>query len=388
MKIALSLLCENPFRRTGLTTAYHEFVSRSLKLYEDIEWVVFVGPDQPWNVKHARVQVVRSYPANNRLFRRLVADHLLVPRAARQLGADLMLSTGFVPLIKSLPTVMHALSLQHLAKENRVGLARRLYRSFIMSGTWTKADLVITNSKFAVQQILAVMPQLAPRLVQAYEGLQHEQFHTRADPSEEDMLRKELELTRGYFLSISNFYPYKQPRLIIEAYARLSPELRAAHPLVMVGGDWNNELGACRTRAEELGLAGNIRFPGWVPDEILAPLYRNALAFCMASREETFGRSVIEAMACGTPVLVHDIPIMHEVTDGHALIVNFSDTQSAAAAMTALAMDRDLRDRLIRDGLVRASGFTFERFTTERIDAMRSRIFGGASPAVRRNVHA
>src|SRR5688572_22340989 len=67
MKIALSLLCENPQRKTGLTTTYHEFVGRSLKLFPDLSWVVFVGPNQEWRVDDPRVEVVRSFPANDRI---------------------------------------------------------------------------------------------------------------------------------------------------------------------------------------------------------------------------------------------------------------------------------------------------------------------------------
>ena len=63
MKLALSILCENPLRRTGLTTTYHEFVARGLKLCPDVSWVVFVGPNQPWRVEDPRVEVVRDFPA-------------------------------------------------------------------------------------------------------------------------------------------------------------------------------------------------------------------------------------------------------------------------------------------------------------------------------------
>lgn len=379
IKIALSLLCENPQRRTGLTTAYHEFVARSLRLYNDVRWVIFVGPDQPWTVSDPRVEVVRDYPANNHLARRLFADHFLVPVDAHRRGADVMISTGFTPIRKTLPTAMHVLSLQHLDKSNRVGAARGLYRHFVMTRTWDKADLVITNSKFAERQILSVFPEFRSRLVQVYEGLQHEQFHPEAERGEAERLEKELNVKPGYFLWISNFYPYKQPRLMVEAYAGLEPKLRKQHPLIMVGGDWENELGACKTRAAELGVTEDVRFLGWISDAWLAPLYRHALAFCMASREETFGRSVIEAMACGTPTLVHDIPIMHEVTENHALIVDFRKTCEATTALKRLISDEPLRQRLIAGGLRRAQRFTFEKFTSERIDAIRSRLFSQQS---------
>jgi len=377
MTIALSLLCENPFHRTGLTTTYHEFVARSLKLYPDLRWVVFVGPEQPWKVVDERVNVVRDYPANNKLPQRLFAEHFLVTAAARRLGADVFVSTGFTPIRKCLPVAMHIFSLQHLDRANRVAGLRRLYRTLIMTGTWRKADLIITNSKCAEQQLLSAFPEFRPKLVQAYEGLQHEQFHPFGGPDEVRQVEEKLKIGPGYFLWISNFYRYKQPRLMIEAYAGLAPKIRAQHPLVMVGGDWENELAASKARAAELGVDRDILFTGWVDDALLAPLYRNASAFCMPSREETFGRSVLEAMACGTPVLVHDIPIMHEVTDGNALIVDFTDVRRATEALSRLLTDEPLRRRLIRGGLERAQRFTFERFTAERVEAIRSHLFPG-----------
>ena len=367
MKIALSILCEHPSRRTGLTTTYHEFVARSLKLFPDVRWVVFVGPNQPYGIEDRRVEVVRDFPANDRLGPRLLADHLRVPAAARARGADMMVSTGFVPWRKCLPTVMHVFSLQHLNRENRVGLARECYRWLVMRHSWQKADLIITNSRFAKGQILKVFPQFADRLVQAYEGLQHEQFHPQSAAGEKERLKTQFGLEPGYFLWISNFYPYKQGDLLIAAYAGLDPETRRRHPLVMVGGDWLNQLALCRGLARQLGVENEVKFLQWVGDEWLAPLYRHGLAFCLPSREETFGRCITESMACGLPCLVNDIPIMHEVTDGQAVIVNYSQTRETTKALQQLAKDESLRARLRTGGLRRAQDFTFEKFTSERI---------------------
>jgi O-antigen biosynthesis alpha-1,3-rhamnosyltransferase len=376
VKIALSILCENPLRKTGLTSAYHELVARSLKLYADVSWIIFVGPNQEWRVSDPRVQVVRDYPANDQLQQRLIADHWKVPLAAKRLGADVMFTTGFVPLRKTLPTAMHVLSLQHLDVSNKLSWQRRLYRGWIMGQSWPRADLIITNSRFAAAQILGVFPHFRNKLVQAYEGLQHEQFHPRAEPGEQERLRAVAGVASGYFLWLSNFYPYKQGDRLLAAYARLAPELRRQHPLVMVGGEWEGHLAACREQARRLNVANEVKFLGWVSDDLLAPLYRHALAHVLPSREETFGRTVIEAMASGTPVIVNDIPIMHEVTEGHALIVDFHDTPASAMALRRIAEDEAFRMRLREEGLRRAQDFTFEKFTAERIEAIRSVVEG------------
>ena len=376
MKLALSILCENPRRKTGLTTAYHEFVARSLKMFEDLSWVVFVGPNQDWHVSDPRVEVVRRFPANDRLYPRLLADHLQVPAEARARGADLLITTGFVPLRKSLPIVMNVFSLQHLDRKNRVGLSRKLYRSWV-TRRWPKADLVITNSQFAVSQILGLFPELRDRLVQSYEGLQHEEFNTHVNPEEAARLKMELGLDPGYFLWVSNFYPYKQADLLLAGYGQLDTHFRKKHPLVMVGGEWDGYRVKAQRQAETMGLGEDVKFFGWVGDKLLAPLYRYAIAHVMPSREETFGRTVIESMACGTPVVVNDIPIMHEVTAAQAIIVNFDDTAAVTSTLARIGQDDALQAKLRAGGLARAQDFTFEKFTGERIAAIKRLMAAG-----------
>ena len=107
-------------------------------------------------------------------------------------------------------------------------------------------------------------------------------------------------------------------------------------------------------------------------DAWLAPLYRQARAFVLASREETFGRCVVESMACGTPCVVNDIPIMHEVTGEHALIVDFHDAAAASEALRTLLSDDARHARLRADGIAWAARFDFDRLATERIAAIRA----------------
>ena len=370
MKLALSILCEHPGRRTGLTTLFHEFISHALPLYPEIDWIVFAGPDQPWLIDDPRVQVVRSYPANDHLPKRLLADHFLVPAAARRRGAAALLTVGFVPVRKSLPVAMHLFSLQHLSGRNRVGFARQLYRRLIVNRSVDRAEIIIVNSRFAEAQFLRAFPSAWDRTVVSYEGLQHDQFTPDAPPDEAAALRAEFGVAPGYLLWVSNFYDYKQADRLLAGYARLPPARRAAHPLVMVGGGWHGGLEAARAHTAALGIADDVRFLGWVDDRWLAPLYRHARLFCLASREETFGRCVAEAMACGTPCVVNHLPIMDEVTGGHALIVDYGDAAAVAAALETLASDDALHARLRAAGMAWVRRFDFDRLTTERLDAI------------------
>lgn len=380
MKLALTILAENPSRKTGLSTLFHEFVSRSLDIFPDVSWLIFAGPNQEWTVAAPRIKLVRSFPANDHLNRRLFADHFQVPAVARNWGANALLTVGFVPTRKCLPTVMHVLSLQTLDKRNRLGLLRQFYRNSMIKHNWPQADLVITNSQWTAGQVLSLHPELRDRMVISYEGLQHEIFNPGATANEPRWIRDKFGIEPGYFLWISNFYPYKQAELLITGYARLDAETRRRHPLVMAGGNWLNGLEAAQAQAKLLGVEPDVKFLSWIDDESLAPLYRQAAAFCLASREETFGRCVIEAMACGTPCVVNDIPIMHEVTNDEAFVVNFEDADGVADALRKLAIGGPQSAQLRARAMARAREFTFEKLTLERITAIQQLVLFRSLP--------
>ncbi len=376
MKLALSLLCENPLRKTGLTSLFVELVGRSLEQYPNLEWVVYVAPEHDWAVEHERLTVVRDYAGSNRMKERLLADHFKVAPDAKKRGVECLVTVGFVPLVTAgLPVAMHMLSLQHLTKDNEVGFLRSLYRKWAASSGLAKADLIITNTEFAISQILEVNPEVKPKIMQSYEGLQHEFYVPEAEASEVAKLKEKFAIEPGYLYWCSNFYPYKQAEKFFNAYALLSDEEKATLPIVMVGGGgWGDGFERAMEHAETLGIDQHVTKLGWVDDEDLAMLYRQSKFFVLASREETFGRCVIESMACGRPCVVNDIPVMHEVTDGQALIVDFDKPDVAAKALRTLHTNEAKYAELAQGGIERAKAFDFDLLAQERVEAIQKLI--------------
>ncbi|MGC2659186.1 MAG: glycosyltransferase family 1 protein [Bryobacteraceae bacterium] len=356
-------------RKTGLTTLFHEFVQNSLPLYPDVSWIIFADPLYEWTLDHPRVTVVRSFGNNQSLLRRLFADHVRVPLAARRMKASALLTVGFVPLLKTLPAPMHLNVLTHLSGNDKLGFWRTRYRKWMMDRGLRRAELVITNSSWAAEQITAYAPWCRDRLVISYEGLDHKVFHPNKAPGEAEELGREFGISPGYFLWVSNFYPYKQADLLVKAYAKCPPAFRRNHPLVMIGGSFGHGQ-TIRDLVAKLGLQDEVKFPGWIDDRWLAPLYRSASAHCFASREETFGRSVSEALACGTPCVLNDIPIMREVSGGQALLVDFKDLEAVAGALQQVVSDPDLRANLQLGGYEQAARFAFDKLASERMDAI------------------
>ncbi len=364
MKLALSILCENPHRRTGLTTLFHEFVAHALREYPAVNWTVFAGPGQPWEISDPRVEVVRDFPANDRRAARLWADHFLVAPAAKARGAAALLTVGFVPVRPAgLPVVMHVFSLHHLRPGGGLGAA---YRRRAIARGLRRAALVVANSRWTAAQL---GPTRGPVLV-SHEGVQRERF-TPAGP------RGGAGLPPEYLLWVSNFYAYKRAELALAAYARLAPEVRTRFPLVLVGGDWAGGRARAEAAARALGVAGDVRWPGWVEDAAMPALYRGARAHLLATSEETFGRSVTEAMACGCPCVLQDLPVLREVTDGAAVFTDFADPAGAGEALKRICGDDPLAAQLRADGLHRANAFGFDKLARERMAAILEMVKGG-----------
>jgi glycosyltransferase involved in cell wall biosynthesis len=368
MTLALSTLCEDPRRRTGLTTLFEQLVSASLRLDSDLRWIVFTSRDCRWSVDDARVTVVSFGASSANIAQRLLLDHFIVPGRALAMGAAALVTVGFVPLRKPLPIIAHILSLQHTEGSNGVGFHRRVYRSSMVKRAAAAADLIITNSGWAANQLLTRYPHCSDRLLTSFEGINHSQFSPSPEKDELSELHRRFALFPGYFLWVSNFYSYKQAELLIKAYAGLSPGLRHKAPLVMAGGPWGD--GARNALAAAAPVRQHVRMLGWVSDDTLPMLYRNAVAFCQSSREETFGRSVVEAMACGTPCLINDIPVMREITGENALFVQIDNSKAATLALECLLKDQRLCRELSEKGHAHSLKFSFDKLAEERLEAI------------------
>lgn len=375
MKIALSLLCENPNRKTGLTSLFRSFIENALELDTEVRFLLFCDPSQAVDFHSPRVDIDSRLPANNRMITRLLAEHFRIGSAAKKAGCDVLVTTGLVPLFAGLPVAMQLFTLHHLSSSNGVSSLRGIYRKLATLHGTNKANLIITNTVFSCRQILAIAPRVANKLLQSYEGIDHSRFFPRSHgekaQEELNLLRDKYGLTGKYFLWCSNFYPYKQAELLMEAWCGLPTELRKLAPLVMIGGGgWGNSQENSLEIATRHGAVGEVKMLGWVPEQDIAIIFRHATVFVHPSREETFGRSVLEAMASGVPCVVQSIPVMPEVTAGHAMHIDFEEREAATAALEASLTDAAWRDGVREAGIRQASGFSFRKLTAERLNGI------------------
>ncbi len=154
----------------------------------------------------------------------------------------------------------------------------------------------------------------------------------------------------------------------MRAYARLVEEQRISHELVLAGASDQPAYAAqVRAAVSELGLKDRVRFLDYVPHAELAYFYRGADAFVYPSSFETFGLTLLEAMACGVPIVCANRGSLPEIAADAALIINPESDEEIAAAMWRILSEEGLRNSLVERGFRRVSDFSWEKTAAETL---------------------
>lgn len=179
-------------------------------------------------------------------------------------------------------------------------------------------------------------------------------------------VQRRYDLPERFVLFVGTLEPRKNLMRLVQAYATLPPSLRRHVSLVIAGGPgWLSE--SLRREVGERGLADRVRFIGYVRDEDMASLYSLATVFAYPSLYEGFGLPVLEAMACGVPVLTSNVSSLPEVAGGAAVLVAPTDVEAIADGLTQLLDDGALAAKLVARGLEWSTNFSWDRCARETL---------------------
>jgi glycosyltransferase involved in cell wall biosynthesis len=162
-----------------------------------------------------------------------------------------------------------------------------------------------------------------------------------------------------YFLFIGTLQPRKNLSRLIEAFGRLRPERPEDSPMLVLAGGRGWRSDELTAQVRRLDLEGRVLFPGYIPGGDKCALLSGALAFVFPSLYEGFGLPVLEAQACGCPVIASTTSSLPEVVGGAGILVDPTDTSAITAAMRRAATDSRLRGDMVRQGLVNVRRFTW-----------------------------
>ncbi len=172
-----------------------------------------------------------------------------------------------------------------------------------------------------------------------------------------------------YILFMGGADPRKNHISLFQAYAS-KPDLRKSHFLVVVGNPVHR-LGSIAETARTLGISDRVVCTGMVNTDDLRLLYSDATLFVFPSRYEGFGLPVLEAMACGTPVITSNTTALPEVAGDAALLINPLDPEELAHAMVSVLADSNFRETLQSKGMERARQFTWGRAARQTLAVYR-----------------
>jgi len=179
----------------------------------------------------------------------------------------------------------------------------------------------------------------------------------------------------NYFLALSNLQPRKNFPHLIRCFFRLlkqHPDLEANLVIVGASGWLDEEVFEASDSSTE--FRDRVILTGYVPNEDLSAIYTGALAFLFPSLYEGFGLPALEAMQCGTPVIVSNTTSFPEVVGDAGLLVNPTDADSLCQAMLDLLSDEGLRRQLSRKGLARSKRFSWADCAEKTVNAYKTAI--------------
>jgi glycosyltransferase involved in cell wall biosynthesis len=255
--------------------------------------------------------------------------------------------------------------------------AKRLYHVRLSRASARKAQRVIAVSHQTADDLMHYWQIPSDKIVVVPNGVD-QRFRPGA-PDEVAAFRQERELPARFLLYLGTLEPRKNLDLLLEAFARWIEQAPARNKeltLVLAGGrGWFYE--RIFAQAEALGLSQRVIFPGFIPDGDLHRWYQAAEGFIYPSLFEGFGLPVLEAMACGTPVLCSDAPSLMEVAGDCALTfpVRGDATQSRDELVNGISLMVDqpyLRDELRQRGLARSELFSWQRTAAHTIEVYES----------------
>jgi glycosyltransferase involved in cell wall biosynthesis len=366
MRIAFDGTTLRP-RRTGVGY-YSEHLLQHLaqEAPDDEITVISNRPIETTRMLPARVQVAPSkWRAPS-----LVWMQMFAARALGDLHADVAhFTNGMVPMGASTPTVVtiHDMSLTlfpHYHPARRVLLSRPL-----VDMAARRAAAVITVSESARRDILRLYQLSADRVHVVHEAAAPS-FRRVCDPRELDRVRRRYGLDDRVILYVGTIEPRKNLQTLIDGFAIRQQAGDLQHQLVCVGPYGWLSRGVAR-QVERLKTADRIRFTGYVPFADLPALYSLAEMFVFPSVYEGFGLPVVEAMACGAPVITGRAAALEEVGGDAVAHVDERDAGSLGDGLVALARDRERRDALTAHGIERARQFSWHRAARETLDVYR-----------------
>ncbi len=301
-------------------------------------------------------------------------EQVTFPRVCKKLAVDLAHVPYFgSALAPGVPTVVtiHDL-IPMVLPEYRGDWRVRLYTSLVAAAA-PQANIILADSQASKQDILARLnvPDEQVRVVYLAPA---PHFGPPQSWAELEAIKEKYNLPAEFVLYLGGYDVRKNVSALLHAFTWVSNTLKDAFPLVLAGRlpDEDTPFFPNPLRiAHKLGIEKYIVTPGWIDEEDRPLLYAAASVFVYPSRYEGFGLPVLEAMACGTPVVTTNAASIPELAGNAAFQLDPTDTKHMAAPILRLCTEEDSRDDLVERGFDQVEKFSWQKTAEKTVQAYR-----------------
>jgi glycosyltransferase involved in cell wall biosynthesis len=290
---------------------------------------------------------------------RVLLAHLFQRPQDRTIGnPDVFLATDhLLPFLQRSSTIFTIGDVTFISHAQTHSRLNRTYLRLMMPYFLRRADVVVAISRCTLQDACQHYPVVANKGHVVYPAVD-KHFRPIVDQSLLEAVRSRYNLPAHFWLYVGTIEPRKNLVTLFEAFKQALPQLEGSKLVIAGKKGWLYDEILARLKA--LGLEEHVLFTGYVPDDDLPALYSLAQAFVFPSLYEGFGLPILEAMACGTPVICSNRSSLPEVAGEAALLLSPEDTRGWAEAMSQLKQNESLQADLRERGLRQVKGFTWE----------------------------
>jgi glycosyltransferase involved in cell wall biosynthesis len=335
------------------------------------EYFVFVAPGEDHCLEDSKnVHIIEIggniYP---------IWEQITLPKVVNELKLDMLHCTSnTAPIWCSVPLILtlHDIIFMEPRDKSNKSLYQNmgwLYRRLVVPRILKKCEYIITVSDFELNNITTKLGIARERMVMIYNGY-NEWFKPLKDLK---MKYRKYINESGYFFFLGNTDPKKNTERTLIAYSKYLEVSKVKRPLLMADLD-KSYLNDIIARNHIENIISNIHMPGYIVNSDLPYIYNNAFAFLYTSLRESFGIPLLEAMACGTPVITSNTSSMPEIGGRNAILINPENPDEIVQMMIKLEEDREFYDQQKNLGIKRAQLFSW-RQTAELLLEVYNRVY-------------
>jgi len=247
------------------------------------------------------------------------------------------------------------------ASRGKYGANSRDYLRWSTKFALKQAASIITISEFSKKEIMDVYAADGNKINVVYNGFNDKLYTKSADDEKIKSILSKYGIERPYVLYVGRLDKKKNTPALVEAFALMREENKNIKHRLLLTGDAHFGYDEVKYAIKEWQMEEEILMTGWIEEEDMPYLYNGATAFVFPSLYEGFGIPMVQAMACGVPVIASDYASIPEVVSGAAYLFDPSDIKSIAEALARILLDGKLREDLIGLGFKRARDFNWDK---------------------------